>query len=260
MLSTTGSLASTLGTIQPFRYRGYVYDVETGLYYLRTRYYNSVWDRFINEDVLIKGNLYCYCNNNPINKRDYNGKEPTQYDRDWAIKYGRDFLNGDIRWDNIYYRERSNNCTRFVSACLFDALDPKPKYSEWYYITSDDDSRKNDTCTASWRKAGSFYKFLKNSNLYAYEIIITPQTDIQNIAISYGQEIRADVLAFSWNDPQTGESIHHVGMVSSVDDFGINYMADSLPYFDKPLQDFFSEYEGKNPQVFLIHINDVIIE
>ena len=31
VLSTTGSLASTLGTIQPFRYRGYVYDVETGL-------------------------------------------------------------------------------------------------------------------------------------------------------------------------------------------------------------------------------------
>ncbi len=31
VLSTTGSLASTLGNIQPFRYRGYVYDVETGL-------------------------------------------------------------------------------------------------------------------------------------------------------------------------------------------------------------------------------------
>ena len=28
-----------LGAIQPFRYRGYVYDEETGLYYLRSRYY-----------------------------------------------------------------------------------------------------------------------------------------------------------------------------------------------------------------------------
>ena len=26
VLSTTGSLASTLGTVQPFRYRGYVYE------------------------------------------------------------------------------------------------------------------------------------------------------------------------------------------------------------------------------------------
>ena len=68
VLSTTGSLASTLGTIQPFRYRGYVYDVETGLYYLRSRYYNPEWGRFINADALIKGNLYCYCKNEPIKK------------------------------------------------------------------------------------------------------------------------------------------------------------------------------------------------
>ena len=43
ILSTTGSLASSLGTIQPFRYRGYVFDQETGLYYLRSRYYNPLY-------------------------------------------------------------------------------------------------------------------------------------------------------------------------------------------------------------------------
>ena len=66
VLSTTGSLASTLGTHQPFRYRGYVYDVETGLYYLRSRYYNPVWERFINSDQLVSVNLFAYCKNNPI--------------------------------------------------------------------------------------------------------------------------------------------------------------------------------------------------
>ena len=76
VLSTTGSLASTLGTIQPFRYRGYVYDVETGLYYLRSRYYNPGWGRYINADTLIKGNLYCYCNNNPLLYLDENGTYP----------------------------------------------------------------------------------------------------------------------------------------------------------------------------------------
>ena len=40
MLSKTGTMTSTLGTLNPFRYRGYVYDEETGLYYLRSRYYN----------------------------------------------------------------------------------------------------------------------------------------------------------------------------------------------------------------------------
>ena len=57
VLSTTGSLASTLGAIQPFRYRGYVYDVETGLYYLRSRYYNPLWGRFINTDNDISYNV-----------------------------------------------------------------------------------------------------------------------------------------------------------------------------------------------------------
>ena len=38
VLNVTGSMADSLGEIQPFRYRGYVYDVETELYYLRSRY------------------------------------------------------------------------------------------------------------------------------------------------------------------------------------------------------------------------------
>ena len=65
-ISKTGTLASTLGTVQPFRYRAYVYDEETGLYYLRSRYYNIQHCRFINADILYKGNLYSYCQNTPV--------------------------------------------------------------------------------------------------------------------------------------------------------------------------------------------------
>lgn len=60
----------------PFRYRGYYYDNETGFYYLNARYYDPSMGRFISPDVLtildetkgqINGlNLYMYCNNNPI--------------------------------------------------------------------------------------------------------------------------------------------------------------------------------------------------
>ena len=85
VLSTTGSLASTLGTVQPFRYRGYVYDVDTGFYYLRSRYYNPVWSKFVNADSLIKGNLFSYCENNPSSKCDRYGKESTY-----------DFLNYEV--------------------------------------------------------------------------------------------------------------------------------------------------------------------
>ena len=76
-LSVTGSLANTIGYYNPFRYRGYVYDVETGLYYLRSRYYNPSWGRFVNADVLIRGNLYTYCDNLPVVYSDPNGMMPS---------------------------------------------------------------------------------------------------------------------------------------------------------------------------------------
>lgn len=42
-ISVTGSLASTVGAKNPYRYRGYRLDTETGLYYLNSRYYNLSW-------------------------------------------------------------------------------------------------------------------------------------------------------------------------------------------------------------------------
>ena len=41
---------SNIGNINPYRYRSYYYDKETGLYYLSTRYYNPKWCRFISPD------------------------------------------------------------------------------------------------------------------------------------------------------------------------------------------------------------------
>ncbi len=79
-LATTGSMASSLGTLNPFRYRGYVYDEETGLYYLRSRYYSSYSCRFLSLDNLIDGgksNGEQYCCNSPISKLDASGSIAT---------------------------------------------------------------------------------------------------------------------------------------------------------------------------------------
>ena len=80
-LRCTGELAETLGKVQPFRYRGYVFDEETGLYYLRSRYYNPQQLRWINSDNIIAvnsgftaANNYVYCGNSPINRYDANGR------------------------------------------------------------------------------------------------------------------------------------------------------------------------------------------
>ena len=80
-LTTTGSMAATLGAQNPLRYRGYVYDTETGLYYLQSRYYNPGWGRFINADGylstgqgILGSNAFAYCNNNAVNAQDSNGR------------------------------------------------------------------------------------------------------------------------------------------------------------------------------------------
>ena len=70
-----------LAELNPFRYRGYYYDTETGLYYLKTRYYDPAIGRFMTIDGIeyldpetINGlNLYAYCNNNPVMNIDPNG-------------------------------------------------------------------------------------------------------------------------------------------------------------------------------------------
>ena len=76
----TGERAETLGKVQPFRYRGYVFDEETGLYYLKSRYFNSAICRFISSDVFFEKinsansqNIYTYCHNEPVVKYDKNG-------------------------------------------------------------------------------------------------------------------------------------------------------------------------------------------
>ena len=66
----------------PFRYRGYYYDTDTGFYYVSSRYYDPEVGRFINADDIdylgadgspLSYNLFAYCMNNPVNRFDVNG-------------------------------------------------------------------------------------------------------------------------------------------------------------------------------------------
>ena len=72
---------SGIAAINPFRYRGYYLDDETGLYYLNARYYDPEIGRFISPDSIdyldpesINGlNIYIYCGNNPVMNIDPSG-------------------------------------------------------------------------------------------------------------------------------------------------------------------------------------------
>ena len=73
--------AGDIANLQSLKYRGYVYDYETGLYYLQSRYYDPVTHRFINADGLVSTgtgilgyNMFAYCENNPVILIDYSGE------------------------------------------------------------------------------------------------------------------------------------------------------------------------------------------
>ena len=73
---------NSVGTQNPFRYRGYYYDTETSLYYLQSRYYDPEVGRFINADAfastdisgVLSTNMFAYCENNPVMRSDPTGE------------------------------------------------------------------------------------------------------------------------------------------------------------------------------------------
>ena len=83
-MSMTGNMELAVNNL--FRYRGYYYDKESGLYYLNSRYYDPQTGRFINaepnvdygkfdEGAGLSGyNVFAYCANNPVMFKDDSGE------------------------------------------------------------------------------------------------------------------------------------------------------------------------------------------
>ena len=138
LLSTTGGLASTLGTYNPLRYRGYVYDQETQLYYLQSRYYNPEWGRFLNADALVAtgqgllgNNMFAYCGNDPVNKADPTGCAFVNIDWDFDglpnslfPEFGAGFAGGNAvvaatKSDPVYQYITNTNEQTVINAKYF---------------------------------------------------------------------------------------------------------------------------------------------
>ena len=111
-----------MGNLNPFRYRGYYYDTETNLYYLKTRYYDPAVGRFISADNVkyldpdsINGlNLYAYCNNNPVMYVDDTGTRAvlvTVFGQGGIPFVGHSalFIKTEKGWDVVEFTGRINN-------------------------------------------------------------------------------------------------------------------------------------------------------
>ena len=129
ILSISGPMADTLGAVNPLTYRGYVYDTETDLYYLQSRYYDPAVGRFINSDVFastgqgfIGFNMLSYCNNNPVKYIDSKGYYPLETALDFLFNW----LIGDEDEEN--YSEGSSIVNRLkeskkMQTYIEDAID-----------------------------------------------------------------------------------------------------------------------------------------
>ncbi len=102
IISVTGTGSATIGSTNPFRYRGYYYDAETELYYLQSRYYNPEWGRFVNLDAYVDteqygfgSNMFAYCENNPISFVDYSGEA-------FSYNVGRGTISGKFEINILY--------------------------------------------------------------------------------------------------------------------------------------------------------------
>ena len=109
-----------MAEINPLRYRGYYYDVETGFYYLQSRYYDPVVSRFINADSyastgtgLLSYNMFAYCGNNPVNNSDPSGNAFLVAEGGSSSAIGGVFAGIQIGVDAVNQAHRGDNDVPF---------------------------------------------------------------------------------------------------------------------------------------------------
>jgi len=132
----------------PWRYCGEYFDLSSGAYYLRARYYDPLIGRMLSEDSYrgdlkdpLSLNLYTYCHNNPILFIDpsghYNREAAAQYAVDYAYNYNQNYLNMGGFLDNaMYYYSYYTflgmaDCTNFTSQALIAG--DLAMNSSWHY-------------------------------------------------------------------------------------------------------------------------------
>ena len=104
-----------IATINPFRYRGYYYDEEIGLYYLQSRYYDATLGRFVNADTTNyldsfiapnSSDLFSYCFNDFVNKDDPDGDAPFL---GWGLQLEGSFMGLSGGIELIWFKNIAKN-------------------------------------------------------------------------------------------------------------------------------------------------------
>ena len=229
----------------PIRYSGEYLDEETGLIYLRARYYDPSVGRFISEDthwnpinmiygdnsdkdnsvpnisaIMQSSNLYVYCTNNPIMLVDPTG----EYNRWRAVEYALSYATS---WDEFGPTVRfAQDCTNFVSWCL--KAGGMAESDDWYYNwTIQVGDKVTGSYSLTWSVAEEQFKAFTNctgefpNSKYANgpAICVHESRWIPDVIWQYN--IQPGDLIY-WLDPTTGK-MGHAAIIVSVDNGRIKY-------------------------------------
>lgn len=257
LISTTGTLAETVGVKNPYRYRGYRYDTETCLYYLQSRYYDPEIRRFINADsyvdtgdTVLSTNMFAYCENDAVNGYDPSG----EYNRKAALTYAKKWYNS---FNHEYYKYTGGgDCANFVSQCLYAGgfkMNAKwhsyRKYKPFIQKCSIDikniPHRLNNLAynwdvTSAWSQAPALYNYYKSK---AKKILKLKKSDLLILSkiISKNHVKAGDLMFFCSN----GSTIDHATMISYVSQSYIYYTSHTIPRWNRSLWYYFNGTEGK---------------
>lgn len=250
----------TVGKLNPFRYRSYVYDEETGLYYLQSRYYDPFTGRFLNADVYadtesgttLSTNMFAYCENNCINKSDVSGTVSTKLSIK-AITYAQKYY---AKPNPQYYYYRNGDCANFVSQCLY-AGKFSPMRGDWYSYRSKStnwNGRYTYSVSETWRISKKLRFWLVNKmhlTQHLYTSWKSMKKDIKSIKIG--------AVAFMSTD-YNGELTHTV-LVGKITKNNIYYYAHTNSRNALDEESGFAEYFNNKKKggtamiaVFFLHV------
>ena len=215
----TGSMKDDLGKLNPFRYRGYVYDEETSLYYLRTRYYDVNLSRFLSADVFLERNLFCYCSNTPILRLDSIGTSAS--DARFSVITagslgGKPYSSPSERQPNAVLQEGfyGPNTDWIPVSYLLAYLDQMVVSEDWIYVDGESDWKRVD-CIGMIRAA------IKQYNGWCAENCATYVALMRQNSIKYGYECEPVIgnehllvpgMAIYWRDKAREKQWYHIGI------------------------------------------------
>jgi len=195
-----------IANINPLRYRGYVYDNETGFYYLQSRYYDPTTCRFVNEDIyydtgvgLTGLNMFAYCNNNPVVNLDPSGTKIFA-----CCPYGCEYCKNDKIKDTSSNSIFGAGATNVIQNKHEDEMVLYP-FSEVFTVKSGTSTTVTGSSYGDSSKLFSVYAQGRGDNL---------------LLSSAGVKVNVNKSTFTWS---LGLDNMGLSYTNRTDDFGYSY-------------------------------------